>query len=52
MSAYFERLDILVDTAGATWGAPVEAFPASGWDELVEQTGTVIPLDGDITGCG
>jgi NAD(P)-dependent dehydrogenase (short-subunit alcohol dehydrogenase family) len=28
----FERLDILVNNAGVTWGAPLEEFPASGWD--------------------
>jgi NAD(P)-dependent dehydrogenase (short-subunit alcohol dehydrogenase family) len=27
-----ERLDILVNNAGVTWGAPLEEFPASGWD--------------------
>jgi len=26
------RLHILVNNAGATWGAPLEEFPASGWD--------------------
>ena len=28
----FARLDILVNNAGVTWGAPLEEFPASGWD--------------------
>jgi NAD(P)-dependent dehydrogenase (short-subunit alcohol dehydrogenase family) len=28
----FERLDILVNNAGVTWGAPLEQFPASGWE--------------------
>jgi NAD(P)-dependent dehydrogenase (short-subunit alcohol dehydrogenase family) len=28
----FERLHILVNNAGVTWGAPLEEFPASGWD--------------------
>jgi NAD(P)-dependent dehydrogenase (short-subunit alcohol dehydrogenase family) len=28
----FPALNILVNNAGATWGAPLEEFPASGWD--------------------
>jgi NAD(P)-dependent dehydrogenase (short-subunit alcohol dehydrogenase family) len=31
----FERLDILVNNAGVTWGAPLEEFPASGWDRVM-----------------
>ena len=33
----FERedtLDMLVNNAGATWGAPLGEFPESGWDML------------------
>jgi NAD(P)-dependent dehydrogenase (short-subunit alcohol dehydrogenase family) len=30
----FERLHILVNNAGATWGAALEEFPASGWDRV------------------
>src|SRR5581483_2847260 len=30
-----ESLHILVNNAGATWGAPVEEFPPSGWDRVV-----------------
>jgi NAD(P)-dependent dehydrogenase (short-subunit alcohol dehydrogenase family) len=26
-------LDILVDNAGAAWGAPFDEFPESGWDK-------------------
>jgi NAD(P)-dependent dehydrogenase (short-subunit alcohol dehydrogenase family) len=29
------RLDILVNNAGVTWGAPIEEFPASGWDRVM-----------------
>ncbi|GAB3691733.1 SDR family oxidoreductase [Actinocorallia lasiicapitis] len=29
-------LHILVNNAGATWGAPLEDFPASGWDKVVD----------------
>jgi NAD(P)-dependent dehydrogenase (short-subunit alcohol dehydrogenase family) len=30
-----ERLEILVNNAGVTWGAPLEEFPASGWDRVM-----------------
>lgn len=29
-------LHILVNNAGATWGEPLETFPASAWDKLVD----------------
>jgi NAD(P)-dependent dehydrogenase (short-subunit alcohol dehydrogenase family) len=29
------RLHILVNNAGATWGAPLEEFPVSGWDKVM-----------------
>ena len=31
-----ERVHILVNNAGATWGAPFEEFPASGWDKVLD----------------
>jgi NAD(P)-dependent dehydrogenase (short-subunit alcohol dehydrogenase family) len=31
-----ERLHILVNNAGATWGEPLETFPASAWDKVVD----------------
>ena len=27
---------VLVNNAGATWGAPIEEFPASGWDKVLD----------------
>jgi NAD(P)-dependent dehydrogenase (short-subunit alcohol dehydrogenase family) len=30
------RLHILVNNAGATWGAPLETFPASAWDKVLD----------------
>jgi NAD(P)-dependent dehydrogenase (short-subunit alcohol dehydrogenase family) len=30
-----ERVHILVNNAGANWGAPLEEFPASGWDKVI-----------------
>ena len=29
-------MHILVNNAGATWGAPLEEFPASAWDKVVD----------------
>lgn len=29
------RLDVLVNNAGATWGAPLEEFPDSAWDKVL-----------------
>lgn len=29
-----DRLDLLFNNAGATWGAPLEEFPQSGWDKV------------------
>jgi len=31
-----ERVHILVNNAGATWGAPLAEFPASGWDKVLD----------------
>jgi len=31
----FESLHLLVNNAGASWGAPLDEFPASGWDRVV-----------------
>jgi NAD(P)-dependent dehydrogenase (short-subunit alcohol dehydrogenase family) len=30
-----QRLHVLVNNAGATWGAPLEEYPASAWDKLL-----------------
>jgi NAD(P)-dependent dehydrogenase (short-subunit alcohol dehydrogenase family) len=30
-----ERLHVLINNAGATWGAPLAEFPASGWDKVL-----------------
>src|SRR3954464_16103547 len=42
--AKFKRIDILVNTAGATWGAPAEEHPLEAWDKLVNLnlTGTFL----------
>ena len=31
-----EKVEILVNNAGATWGAPIEEFPESGWDKIMD----------------
>jgi NAD(P)-dependent dehydrogenase (short-subunit alcohol dehydrogenase family) len=31
-----ERVHILVNNAGATWGEPIESFPASAWDKVLD----------------
>lgn len=36
LAAREERLDLLVNNAGAAWGAPFEAFPESGWDKTLD----------------
>lgn len=34
-SERFPRLNVLVNNAGAVWGAPLEEFPQSGWDKVI-----------------
>jgi NAD(P)-dependent dehydrogenase (short-subunit alcohol dehydrogenase family) len=31
-----EKLEILVNNAGAAWGAPIEEYPESGWDKVMD----------------
>lgn len=31
-----DKLDILINNAGATWGAPLDEFPESGWDKVMD----------------
>jgi len=31
-----QTLNVLVNNAGATWGAPLEEFPAAAWDKVVD----------------
>ncbi len=32
----WDGLDILVNNAGASWGEPLDEFPASGWDKVMD----------------
>jgi len=36
LTAHEEHLDVLVNNAGATWGAPLDEFPESGWDKVMD----------------
>jgi NAD(P)-dependent dehydrogenase (short-subunit alcohol dehydrogenase family) len=36
VAAGYERLDVLVNNAGATWGAPLEDFPDAAWDRVLD----------------
>ena len=35
LSAKESHIDILINNAGATWGAPLEEFPEKGWDKIM-----------------
>ena len=37
-----EGLDILVNNAGTTWGAPLESYPASGWEKVMQLNVTAV----------
>src|SRR3954447_9197456 len=30
-----DRVDVLVNNAGTTWGAPLDEFPDSGWEKVL-----------------
>lgn len=34
--AQSDRLDVLVNNAGQTWGAPLDRFPERGWDSVMD----------------
>lgn len=31
-----DRVDVLINNAGASWGAPIEEFPEGGWDKVMD----------------
>lgn len=35
LTEHLDGIDILVNNAGTTWGAPLEAFPAGGWQKVL-----------------
>jgi NAD(P)-dependent dehydrogenase (short-subunit alcohol dehydrogenase family) len=36
LSSRLGQLDILVNNAGTTWGAPLESYPAKGWEKVMQ----------------
>ena len=36
LSAHESKLDILINNAGASWGAPLDQFPEVGWDKVMD----------------
>jgi 2-deoxy-D-gluconate 3-dehydrogenase len=36
LKAQTATLDVLINNAGASWGAPVEEFPEAGWDKVMD----------------
>lgn len=36
LRAHEQHVDVLVNNAGVSWGAPLEEFPESGWDKVMD----------------
>lgn len=36
LNEHEEQLDILINNAGAAWGAPFDSFPEKGWDKVMD----------------
>jgi NAD(P)-dependent dehydrogenase (short-subunit alcohol dehydrogenase family) len=36
VGAHTDSVDVLVNNAGATWGAPLEEYPEDGWDKVFD----------------
>lgn len=36
LGAHESKLDILINNAGASWGAPLDQFPEVGWDKVMD----------------
>ena len=36
ISSEESKLDILINNAGASWGAPIDEYPESGWDKVMD----------------
>jgi NAD(P)-dependent dehydrogenase (short-subunit alcohol dehydrogenase family) len=36
VGAHEDAIDVLVNNAGATWGAPIDDFPAAAWDKVLD----------------
>jgi NAD(P)-dependent dehydrogenase (short-subunit alcohol dehydrogenase family) len=46
----FNRLDILVNNSGVSWGAPPEEYPLEGWQKVMETNMTGVFLFSQIAG--
>ncbi|MGE8362456.1 SDR family oxidoreductase [Pseudomonas sp.] len=42
LSGRLDHLDILVNNAGTTWGAPLESYPAKGWEKVMQLNVTAV----------
>ncbi|MGB3724024.1 MAG: SDR family oxidoreductase [Pacificimonas sp.] len=36
MAEHEPKLDVLINNAGASWGAPLDEFPEAGWDKVMD----------------
>ena len=36
LAARESKLDVLINNAGASWGAPIDDFPEAGWDKVMD----------------
>lgn len=36
LGEHVDTLDVLVNNAGATWGAPIDEYPEEGWDKVMD----------------
>ena len=42
LSGRIEQLDILVNNADTTWGAPLESYPVKGWEKVMQLNVTAV----------
>jgi NAD(P)-dependent dehydrogenase (short-subunit alcohol dehydrogenase family) len=35
IGAKYQKIDVLINNAGVTWGAPIDDFPSAGWDKVL-----------------
>lgn len=42
LAGEIDQLDILVNNAGTTWGAPLESYPAKGWEKVMQLNVTAV----------
>ncbi|WP_416770330.1 SDR family oxidoreductase [Pseudomonas sp. RHF3.3-3] len=42
LAGLVDHLDILVNNAGTTWGAPLDSYPAKGWEKVMQLNVTAV----------